>query len=71
MIGSNKGVHGFYLGSFNDRPALERAYRDLMNWTSEGKIKPIIDRIFKLEEAAEAHHFIQDRKNIGKVLLKA
>ena len=71
MIGSNKGVHGFYLGSFNDRPALECAYQDLMKWTTEGKINPIIGKIFKLEEAAEAHHFIQDRKNIGKVLLKA
>ena len=71
MIGSNKGVHGFYLGSFNDRPALERAYQDLMDWTQEGKIKPIIGKIFKLEAAAEAHHFIQDRQNIGKVLLKA
>ena len=70
MLGSNKGVHGFYLGSFKDRPALERAYRDLMNWSTEGKIKPVIGKIFNLDQAAEAHHYIQDRKNIGKVLLK-
>jgi len=32
-------------------------------------IKPKIARVFTFDEAAAAHHFIQDRKNIGKVLL--
>jgi NADPH:quinone reductase-like Zn-dependent oxidoreductase len=37
-------------------------------WT-QGAIKPKIAQSFKFDEAADAHHFIQDRKNIGKVLL--
>ena len=37
-------------------------------WES-GSIKPRIARVFKFDEAPAAHHFIQDRKNIGKVLL--
>jgi NADPH:quinone reductase-like Zn-dependent oxidoreductase len=28
-----------------------------------------VDRTFPFERAAEAHHYIQDRKNLGKVLL--
>ena len=31
--------------------------------------KPVIARSFRFDEAALAHHFIQDRHNIGKVLL--
>jgi NADPH:quinone reductase-like Zn-dependent oxidoreductase len=33
-------------------------------------VKPKIARTFVFDEAPDAHHFIQDRKNIGKVLLK-
>jgi synaptic vesicle membrane protein VAT-1 len=35
----------------------------------QGVIKPKIAQSFTFDEAAAAHHFIQDRKNIGKVLL--
>ena len=34
-----------------------------------GKIKPEIYKTFPLEQAAEAHRFIQSRQNIGKVVL--
>ena len=30
-----------------------------------GAIKPKIARVFTFDEAPAAHHFIQDRKNIG------
>ena len=36
---------------------------------SQGAIKPKIARSFSFAEAAAAHHFLQDRKNIGKVIL--
>jgi NADPH:quinone reductase-like Zn-dependent oxidoreductase len=32
-------------------------------------IRPHIDRVFPLTEAAVAHHYLQDRRNTGKVLL--
>jgi NADPH:quinone reductase-like Zn-dependent oxidoreductase len=34
-----------------------------------GAIDPVIDRSFPLAEAAAAHEFLHDHKNIGKVLL--
>jgi len=40
-----------------------------MKWIDEGKINPHVDKVFSSEKVAEAHHYIQDRKNIGKVLL--
>jgi NADPH:quinone reductase-like Zn-dependent oxidoreductase len=36
---------------------------------AQGVVKPKIARSFRFEEAPQAHHFIQDRRNIGKVLL--
>jgi synaptic vesicle membrane protein VAT-1 len=40
----------------------------LIGLWNRGAIKPKIARVFSFDEAAAAHHFIQDRKNIGKVL---
>jgi NADPH2:quinone reductase len=36
---------------------------------AEGKIKPVIGKSFPLTEAAAAHRYIHDRKNIGKIIL--
>lgn len=35
----------------------------------KGLLKPIVAETFKLESAAEAHHFMQADKNFGKVIL--
>ncbi|MBX2842748.1 MAG: NAD(P)H-quinone oxidoreductase [Flammeovirgaceae bacterium] len=35
-----------------------------------GKIKPIIDTTFSWENVAEAHHYMEANKNIGKIVLK-
>jgi NADPH2:quinone reductase len=34
-----------------------------------GAIKPVIGKIFPLDQAAAAHRYIHERKNIGKVIL--
>jgi NADPH:quinone reductase-like Zn-dependent oxidoreductase len=41
----------------------------LLGLWGKGVIRPQIARTFRFEEAAAAHHYIQDRKNLGKVLL--
>jgi NADPH:quinone reductase-like Zn-dependent oxidoreductase len=41
----------------------------LVEWYQAGEIRPVIAASFPFERAAEAHHYIQDRKNVGKVLL--
>jgi tumor protein p53-inducible protein 3 len=35
----------------------------------EGKLKPVIDKVFNFEEAAEAHKYMEANKNIGKIVL--
>jgi len=41
----------------------------LLHLYREGVVKPVIAESFKFSEAPKAHHYIQDRKNFGKVLL--
>lgn len=36
----------------------------------ENKLKPIIDTVFTLEEATLAHKYMEENKNIGKIILK-
>lgn len=35
-----------------------------------GKLKPVMDKVFPLEQAAAAHQRMLDRKNFGKIVLK-
>lgn len=37
----------------------------------DGTLKPIIDRVFPLPEAQAAHDYVQQNRNIGKVVLRA
>ncbi len=69
MMTSNRGVFGIHLGRWKNWEHLDKARKDLMGWISEGKISPHVDKVFPFEKVSDAHHYIQDRKNIGKVLL--
>jgi len=37
---------------------------------NEGTLQPVIDRIFPIEEANEAHQYLAEYRNVGKVVLK-
>ena len=41
----------------------------VMNKIKNKKYTPIIDKVFKLEEVKLAHEHIENRLNIGKVVL--
>ncbi|MFM7085006.1 MAG: NADPH:quinone oxidoreductase family protein [Hyphomicrobium sp.] len=44
--------------------------RKLLNWASEGKIKPLIHTVYPLEKVEDALGVLEGRSAIGKVLLK-
>lgn len=70
LINANKGVFGVNLGRMWDETDRLRLWaEELHGLWEKGAIRPRIDRTFSFEEAALAHHYIQDRKNLGKVLL--
>ncbi|MGA7159142.1 MAG: quinone oxidoreductase [Acidobacteriaceae bacterium] len=41
----------------------------LFNWLLEGKLKVHIDKVYPLEDAAQAHIDLESRKTIGKLIL--
>jgi NADPH:quinone reductase-like Zn-dependent oxidoreductase len=70
LMSTNHTVIGVHLGRMQSRAGLIRGELDeLFRMYSAGKIKPVIGKSFPLAEAAAAHRFIHDRKNIGKVVL--
>lgn len=71
LMRDNKAVIGVHLGRLGARgDVLAEELRTLFRFYNEGKIRPHIGKVFPLAEAADAHRFIQDRKNVGKILLK-
>jgi NADPH:quinone reductase-like Zn-dependent oxidoreductase len=69
MMTSNRGVFGIHLGRWKNLDRLDKARKDLMEWIDEGKINPYVDKVFPFNQVSDSHHYIQDRQNIGKVLL--
>ena len=71
LINSNKGVFGVNLGRMWGEIDRSRLWaEELMGLWKTGVIKPRIDKVFSFDDAALAHHYIQDRKNLGKILLR-
>ena len=71
LINSNKGVFGVNLGRMWSELDRSRLWaEELLELWNRGIIQPRIDKVFSFDEAALAHHYVQDRKNLGKVLLK-
>ena len=48
------------------REIIEHIYPHLQN----GSIKPIIDRVFELDEVASAHDHMQSGAHMGKIILR-
>lgn len=71
LISKNRAVIGVHLGTMGRaHPERVRGWlQELFKLYEAGKIKPHIGARFPLHEAPLAHHFIHDRKNLGKVLL--
>jgi zinc-binding alcohol dehydrogenase/oxidoreductase len=45
-------------------------FRSVYDLVSSGRAKPVVDRVFPLEEAAAAHEHLEAGRQLGKVVLK-
>jgi NADPH:quinone reductase-like Zn-dependent oxidoreductase len=73
LIDRNVGVWGFHLALLHGREdRVAEAMREIVQRVEDGRLKPVIARTFPLtaDGAADAHRFIHERRNIGKVLLE-
>ncbi len=70
LMNKNRGVFGVNIGHLWDEPEMVNAWiREILKGAEEEWIRPHVDRTFKFEQVGEAHQYIEDRKNIGKVIL--
>jgi NADPH:quinone reductase-like Zn-dependent oxidoreductase len=69
-MNENKGVFGLnMLHWWDEEGSLDRVTEPLMPALESGELKPVVAKSFPFEEAGEAHRFIAERRNIGKVVL--
>lgn len=71
LLFSNQRVIGYHLGrALNQKPMkVMGAVPELTQLLGDGTLEVQVGHTFDLEEAAEAHQFIEDRKSSGKVVL--
>lgn len=57
--------------SREDKASLTRAFRDRI-WPLlvSGKIAPVVDRVFPIASAGQAHQYVKANRNMGKVILE-
>ena len=71
LISKNHGALGVNVGHLWHRPELVAGWaRAVLDHAEAGAVRPHVDRVFSFDQAAEAHQYIEDRKNRGKVLLR-
>ena len=65
-------VLGVFWGSFAQRQPADNAdnFRQLFAWYAEGKLKPLVSKIYPLAEAGEAIGQLAGRKALGKLVVK-
>src|SRR5215210_3436394 len=70
LMNENKGVFGLNMLSWWDREGgLDRVVEPLVAELNAGRLAPVVAEAFPLDRAAEAHRYIAERRNIGKVVL--
>ncbi len=70
LVNENRAVLGLHLGHlWSEHQKIAPLLELLLEEFRTGRLRPVVARTFRLEEAAEAHRFIQSRANIGKVVL--
>jgi len=72
LLFNNQTVIGYHLGEAikRDPGRVFQAVPTLTGYLEEGVLEVQVGHEFDLEDAAEAHQFIEDRKSSGKVVLK-
>jgi NADPH:quinone reductase-like Zn-dependent oxidoreductase len=69
LMSENRTVSGVNLGHLWDEGALLGGHlKSLLALYEQGNIAPHVDRVFPLSEGEQAHQFMQDRKNVGKLV---
>lgn len=70
VMNENKGVIGLNMLSWWEREGnLDRVTEPLLADLEAGRLEPVVAEAFPFDRAGEAHEFIAQRRNVGKVVL--
>ncbi len=70
LMSESKGVIGLnMLTIWDSKHSLDEYIRPLAAWIEQGRLRPVVAKTFPLEQGAEAHRFLHEGKNVGKVVL--
>jgi NADPH:quinone reductase-like Zn-dependent oxidoreductase len=70
LLNKNRGVFGLNMGHMWHEPEKVAVWmRDILRGVEEEWIRPYVDRTFSFDEVGKAHRYLEERRNIGKVVL--
>lgn len=70
LMDDNRGVFGVNLGHlWEEIDRLHPMLTAITERVEAGDFAPVVDKTFPFDKASEAHTYIQERKNFGKVIL--
>jgi NADPH:quinone reductase-like Zn-dependent oxidoreductase len=70
VIGKSLTVKGYNYGEIvNDEAALDRAKSFITKGLASGQLKPLIARVFRLDQIQEATRFLESNAHVGKIVV--
>jgi NADPH:quinone reductase-like Zn-dependent oxidoreductase len=70
MSSESRSVIGLnMLRLWDARGSLDEWTEPLQQWLDQGLLRPVVSESFPLERVGDAHRFMSERKNVGKVVL--
>jgi NADPH:quinone reductase-like Zn-dependent oxidoreductase len=69
LMADNKSVFGVNVLYLFDDPLALEWFTVILNGIKEGWVRPFVDACFSFDDASQAHQYIENRQNIGKVIL--
>lgn len=70
MASQSKAVIGLnMLRVWDSKGSLDEFVEPLGRWIEDGAVRPVVAEEFPFDRAADAHRFMQERRNVGKVVL--
>lgn len=71
LLGKSKALIGVNMLTIaDDKPEiLSKCLKEVVALLKEGKINPHVGKVFKANEIADAHQFLESRKSIGKIVV--
>lgn len=71
LLGKDLTIRGYQLFEVTQNESrLNRAKAFITEGLENGSLRPIVDKVFKLDEIVEAHHYMESNSQVGKIVVE-